>query len=487
MPRRILTLILLASATALAGCGGERSPADYDARIDPGERAEGARQHPQLLAEFGGSYDSPEARYVAAVGEKIAEAAGLEGQCTFTLVNTDVVNAFAVPGCFIYITRGLMGIVNSEAQLASVLGHEVGHIVADHSQRQQRRSILTGLGALAVGLLTGSERLAQFAGRAAELFTLRYSRDQEFESDTLGIHYTRQAGYDPYEAAEMLDALARNEALLARTRGDDAKSIPGWARTHPLTEERIARATATAKRTGVTETDLPEGEVPFLREVDGLLYGDDPIQGYVHGRRFSHPDMRISFEAPPGFTLTNTPRAVLIDGRDGTRGEFGGGPMPPGGLEAYAVRLVEQAVGDARGAVQAGELQRRLIGGVPAVILPVSIRTEQGSAQLVVAAYGAGRGAYHFLMVAPPTEAAQAAIIELFQSFRPLSPAQVAQLRPRVIDVVAARPGDTVRNFAARMAVPSLPLEHFLMINDRQPDQPIAPGELVKIVTYAGR
>jgi predicted Zn-dependent protease len=489
MRRAVLTLVLLATAGALSSCGGgERSPEDYDATVEAEERAEGAQQHPQLLAEFGGAYESPESRYVARLGEKVAVAAGLGGQCTFTLVNTDVVNAFAVPGCFIYVTRGLMGIVNSEAQLASVLAHEVGHIVADHSQRQRRRSVLTGLSAMAVGLLTGSERLASFAGRAAELFTLRYSRQQEFESDALGIHYVRQAGYDPYSAAEMLDALGRNEALMARTRGDDGKSIPGWARTHPLTEDRIARATAKARGTGAAPGALPEGEVPYLRELDGLLYGDDPVQGYVQGRRFAHPEMRLSFEAPPGFSLTNTPRAVLIDGSDGSRGQFGGGPLPRAGLEAYAVELMRQVIGDPGGSVQTGAMQRGFVAGVPTVVLPVSVQSEQGSADVAVAAYAAhGGGAFHFVVIGPPTAESRAARARLFESFRPLSADEVARLRPRLIDVVPVRAGDTLTSMAARMAVAELPLEHFLMLNDRQPDQPLRPGELVKIVTYAGR
>jgi predicted Zn-dependent protease len=188
MPRPFLLPILAASALLASGCGG----GDNDSgppEIEESERRLGAEQHPQLLAQFGGSYDAPEAAYVARLGEKIAGAAGLGGKCTFTLVNTDVVNAFAVPGCYIYVTRGLMGIMNSEAELASVLAHEVGHIVADHSERQQKRSLLRGLGVAAVGWITGSEQLTRIAGQAAELFTLRYSRKQEHESDDLGIRY----------------------------------------------------------------------------------------------------------------------------------------------------------------------------------------------------------------------------------------------------------------------------------------------------------
>ena len=302
--------ILLAAGLAwlLASCGS----AD-EASVTSADRELGAEQHPKLLAEFGGSYEAEEAAYVAQLGAKVAEAAGLEDQCTFTLVNSDVVNAFAVPGCYIYVTRGLIGIVNSEAELSSVLAHEVGHIVAKHSRRQQRRSLWRGIGVFAIQLITGSERLTRIAGEAATYFTLRYSRSQEYEADDLGLRFLRDAGYDPFAAADMLDALGRQERFLGRTRGrDEARSIPEWARTHPLTENRISRARDAAVATGLADDALPEKETVFLREIDGLLYGDDPRQGFVIGRRFAHPVMRIGFEAPAGFTLTNSPQAILI-------------------------------------------------------------------------------------------------------------------------------------------------------------------------------
>ena len=129
-------LTLAAAALLLTACGG-----GADEVITPDERQLGAEQHPLLLAEFGGAYEGAEAPYVRSLGNKLAAEAGLDGQCTFTLVNSDVVNAFAVPGCYIYVTRGLMGIVNSEAELASVLAHEVGHIVGLHGRRQQKRSL----------------------------------------------------------------------------------------------------------------------------------------------------------------------------------------------------------------------------------------------------------------------------------------------------------------------------------------------------------
>jgi predicted Zn-dependent protease len=476
-------VVAMAVAGLLTGCGrGDAPPGAPE--IDEAERQVGAQQHPQLLAEFGGSYAGPEAAYVKRIGESVAAAAGLEGQCTFTLVNSDVVNAFAVPGCYIYATRGLVGLVNSEAELASVLAHEVGHIVGEHSARQQSRSIWRQIGVAAVGLLTGSERLTQIAGKAAEYFTLRYSRAQEYQSDDLGIAYLAKAGYDPHEAADMLGALGRQEAFMARTRGrDEARSIPEWARTHPLTENRIERAREAARSTGMADNALPEKQAAYLSEVDGMLYGDDPEQGFVQGRRFAHPVMRIGFEAPQGFTLTNSPQAILLEGPDGLRGEFGGGPLPPGGVEEYAAALVQQVAQGVPAEVGPGELL--IINGLRAAIVPVLVRGRDGAVQLTVAAYdGPGGGAYHFIMVAPPTEAAAAQVGELLRSFHLLSAAEAASLRPRRIEVVTAGPGDTEASVARRMASDH-PVEHFRVLNGRAVGQALKAGERVKVVAFA--
>ncbi|HVM38083.1 MAG TPA: M48 family metalloprotease [Sphingomicrobium sp.] len=463
-------------ALLAAGCGGGGPP------VTDSERRVGAEQHPQLLSQFGGAYEERQAAYVASLGEKLAANAGLERQCTFTLVNTDVVNAFAVPGCYIYITRGLLGIVNSEAELASVLAHELGHIAANHSERQQRRSIIRSLGVLAVSMLSGSERLSQIAGAAAGLFTLRYSRSHEYEADDLGLTYLRRAGYDPYAAADMLNALGRHQAFLSSTRGrDSAKGIPEWALTHPLTENRVARAGEAAAATGLADDELPEREAEYLRAVDGLLYGDDPAQGFVTGRRFAHPIMRIGFEAPSGFTLTNSPQAILLEGPDGVRGEFAGGRMPAAGLQGYARALLANLLRDAP--VEVAPARPFSANGVPALLVPASVRTREGEVPVTLAAYDAGGGAvYHFVLVGPAAGAAQA----LFESFRLLTAAEAAGLRPRRIRVVAPAPGETVATLARRMAAEQ-PLDHLLMLNGRRRGEPLRPGQPLKLVVTAAR
>jgi predicted Zn-dependent protease len=337
-----------------------------------------------------------------------------------------------------------------------------------------------------VSVLTGSERLGNMAGNAAAFFGLRYSRAQEYEADDLGLSYLRAAGYDPYAASDMLDALGRNEAFEARTRGhDEARSIPEWARTHPLTQNRIARARDAAAESGAGPDELPENELAYLRAVDGLLYGDDPEQGFVLGRAFAHPVMRIAFEAPSGFTLTNSPQAIMIDGPDGQRGEFAGAPMPPGGLEDYASILLSRILGEAQ--ARPGAAQRTLVNGVPTLFVPVEVSTNQGAVPLSLAVYaGPGGGAFHFLMVSKPGSPPAAAIADLFSSFRLLTAEEAATLRPRRIRVVMPAPGDSARSLASLMASGN-PLDHFLMLNGLAADEPLRPGQPVKIVALTGR
>ena len=482
MFHRTYLRVAAASLALLALTSCNSAPDTSNPAIEDNDKALGAEQHPQLLAEFGGAYPGPQSAYVAQLGDGLAQKAGLGGQCQFTLVNSDVVNAFAVPGCYIYVTRGLLSIVNSEAELASVMSHELGHILANHSGRQQNRSLIGQLSVFAIALITGSDRLTQMAGKAATFFTLRYSRSQEYEADDLGLKTMIAAGYDPYEEAEMLSALSRQERFLALTRGSDpARSMPEWARTHPLTDNRIKRAVRAAEATGDSNGTDKEFADRYLSALDGMLFGDDPEQGFVIGRRFAHPIMRIGFEAPEGFTLTNSPQAILLEGPDGIRGEFGGGAARGLSLASYVEALIAQIVKQSPAKV--GPARAGVVNGIETIVVPVSVTAQQGTAELRIAAYAGADGAVYHFIIAQGSKPAPQALDALFASFHLLDDAQVRTLRARVIDVSTAASGATVESEARTMASDNR-VAQFLMLNALEPGQPLDPGQRVKLIRY---
>ncbi len=449
--------------------------------IKPAEQAKAARQHPQILAQFGGEVSGPLAAYVTSIGEKSAVAAGLPGQCKFTLVNSDVVNAFAVPGCYIYVTRGLLTIINSEDELALVLGHEVGHIVGKHSYRRQRASVISTLGALALGALTRSQEVAQQAGQLAQVYTLSYSREQENEADSLGVQYLQSNGYNLYAAPDMLGALGRHEALDAKLKGRRADAIPTWARSHPLSAERVTRTTAAAVAAGATPTNPSEKVAPFFAAINGMRVGDDPEQGFINGRVFAHPKIGIQFEAPAGFSLTNSPEAVGIQGTNNISGQFAGGAILQGGLEGYANATLRKLLGQTPAQVWAP--QATLINKIPAVSLLARAQTQSGQLiDVAMTAYDINGKAYHFMMIGPAGQLEPVPAIT--QSLRILTPSEIANLRPRQIQIVTVRPGDTITSLATRMAYEDFQIDRFMMINGIKSQRDLRVGEQLKIISY---
>jgi predicted Zn-dependent protease len=450
--------------------------------ITSGDRQQGAQAHPQILAEFGGEMTGPLSTYVKAVGEKMAVANNLGGQCTFSVINSDVVNAFAVPGCYIYITRGLLAIMNSEDELASVLGHEVGHITGQHSRKRQTRSTLGTIGAIAVGVLTKNEQLMQVAGQAAQLYTLSYSRNQEFESDDVGVRSLIASGYNAYAAAEMLNALGVNDAVTARTQGRDTQSAtPTWARTHPLTQDRVTRAAANAQRAGAVQGAPAEQIRPYYAAINGMLYGDDPEQGFVTGRTFAHPKLKIAFEAPEGFTLTNGSKAITIAGPRGVQAQFSGAQLPAQGIEAHANAVLTQVLGQAPN--RRAQPVRTITNGLETSIMAAQAQNQQGQVMDVgVTAYRVGATAYHFVTVAPA--GAGMNLNPMLSSMRSLSDAEAAALRPRVVQVVDVRQGDTVQSLAGRVAFTDFQVERFAALNGLAPTSALTPGSQVKLIVY---
>lgn len=469
--------LALASCTTMGNIPGPSTP------VTQSEAQMGAEAHPQLLAEFGGAMTGPQAQYVEQVGKNIAVQSGLgnaQSDFTVTLLNSSVNNAFAIPGGYIYTTRQLVGLMNNEAELAAVLGHEVGHVAARHSQRRQARAqqntLLGAAGAILSGILLGDSSIGQTLSRGflqgSQLLTLSFSREQELQADELGIQYLSRAGYDPRAMATVLQSLAAQNALDAALQGRDDATVPEWASTHPDPASRVQTALQKAAGgSGVTNRDT------FLTRIDGLVYGDDPEQGIIEGRTFIHPVFRLAFTAPQGFYMVNGTRAVSINGQSG-QGQLSTGPYN-GNLESY-VRSVFQALGGQQNLAPAA-LQRTTVNGLPAVYGTARVNSGNGQVDVVVFAYEFSNSqAFHFATI---SQAGQSDVFTpMFNSMRRISQAEANRVVPRRIDVVTVRSGDTVSELASRMAYDRAREERFRVLNGLGSSDGLQAGQKVKIV-----
>lgn len=475
-----------ALSLALAGCVGGGDIPSASAPITQSEAQMGAEAHPQLLAEFGGAMSGSHAQYVDQVGKNIAVQSGLGNareSFTVSLLNSPVNNAFAIPGGYVYTTRQLVALMNNEAELAGVLGHEVGHVAARHSQRRQaaaqRNTLLGAAGAILSGILLGNSGLGQQIGQAAlqgsQLLTLKFSRSQELEADELGIRYLVNAGYDPRAMGTVLQSLAMQNALDARVQGRDNANIPEWASTHPDPASRVQSALATAQATGatggVTNRDT------FLTRIDGITYGDDPAQGVVEGRQFIHPELRLAFTAPQGFYMVNGTSAVTINGQSG-QAQFSMAPYS-GNLDSY-VTSVFAALSDQQ-QIRPQAIQKTTVNGLPAAYGTARVNSGNGQVDVTVFAYEfANNRAYHFLALTPAGSAST--FNQMFSSMRRIDAQTAANVIPRVIDVVTVRSGDTVASLASRMAYGDNQVERFRVLNGLGSNDSLTAGQKVKLV-----
>lgn len=487
MKRMAMALALsTALAITLLPQPGASAPSAVQS-ISARDKQEGAKAHPQLVAEFGGAMNGPQASYVEGVGKTIAIQSGLgnaRGDFTVTLLNSPVNNAFAIPGGYVYVTRQLVGLMNNEAELAGVLGHEVGHVAARHAAKRQsaatRNSIIGVLGAVLSGTLLGDSSLGQLGqqvfSRGSQLLTLQYSRSQETEADNLGIEYLRRAKYDPRAMSSVLQSLAAQNALEARLMGTTGR-VPEWASTHP---DPASRVRAALTRAGTAQAGMLNREA-FLGAIDGLAYGDDPRQGIVEGRKFVHPELRLGFEAPAGFYLVNGTRSVAISGQAG-KADFSMASYA-GDLDRYVRSVFAGLAGQGQAAIAPQAIQRTTVNGMPAAYGSARVQGSSGQLDVVVFAYEFSKSqAFHFVGITPGGGAA--ALNSLYASMRRLPANEAANVRARKLQVVTVRPADTLQSLAARMAYADAPLDRFLVLNGLSSTSRLTAGQKVKIVTY---
>ncbi|MCW1383481.1 M48 family metalloprotease [Novosphingobium sp. KCTC 2891] len=489
MPRRLTTPIrALGAATLALAVGGAPVATSVGAQpvqaISAADKQEGAKAHPQLLQEFGGAITSPQASYVESVGKTIAVQSGLgnaRSDFTVTLLNSPVNNAFAIPGGYVYVTRQLVTLMNNEAELAGVLGHEVGHVAARHAAKREsastRNAILGVLGTVLSGAIFGNSAIGQLGQKifstGSQLLTLKYSRTQESEADTLGITYLRRAGYDPRAMSSVLQSLANQNALDARLKGSTDQT-PEWASTHPDPASRVrtAMAQASTNARGITNRDT------FLTRVDGLMVGDDPKQGVVDGRSFVHPGFRMAFSAPAGYYLVNGTKSVAVSGGAG-KGELSSAAFD-GNLDNY-VRIVFAGLAEQR--IEPDSIRTTTVNGIPAAWGSKRVTSNGSPVDVVVFAYAWGpQQAFHFTTISQPGQAGQ--FDAMFQSMRRISATEAGAVRPRRLSVVTVRSGDTLQSLSSRMAYTDSKLDRFLVLNGLSATSRPVPGQKVKLVVY---
>jgi predicted Zn-dependent protease len=496
---RQLALLTTAIAVLAGGCGtASTSPATgrtFSSPISEQQEAQlGREEHPKIIAEFGGEYkEKPElTNYISSVGQFIAATSERKDvKYTFTVLNTPDINAFAVPGGYIYTTRGLLALANNEAEVASVLGHETGHITARHTAQrlgQAQQTQLGVIGATLLGAVLGGQTGANLAGGLASQYgqvrLAGYSQEQEFEADSLGVRYMKRATYDPQASASFLAAMRAQTQLEAKLAGKDPNVVDdtNMLASHPRTVDRVQRAIQEAG--GVQPGAMLERDI-YLSKIDGLMFGDDPAQGVIAGGKFVHPPLRFAFEVPSGYKLVNLPDVVAIKGPKGTLGNLTlASPQPTGSLTAALQNY------DPKGRIVFNNIENFTINGLEAATAVTRVNTNSGNAnyRAVLIRHPSGK-VYEFVFLSLADLGARydGDFQKIATSFRQIDANEAAQYnRPRRLRIVTVQAGDTVQSLASRMAVADEKEGWFRVLNGLTNGQQVQAGQKVKIVVQDG-
>jgi predicted Zn-dependent protease len=460
------------SLAALPGC--DRNPATGKRQlslVSEEQELQIGREAAAEIAQSLGVVGNPELQgYVERIGRELAQHSERPGlPWTFRVVDDPTPNAFALPGGHIFVTRGLLALMNSEAELATVLGHEIAHVTARHAVNQMSKQQLAELGLnLGVRFFPNLEQLAGVAGAGLGLLFLKYGRDAEREADELGFRYAYERNYDVREMADVFAALQRAGEIEGRA------GLPGWLATHPAEPERIRAVERRIERLGQQQARPRVGQDDFLRRLDGLVYGDDPRNGYFHGGTFYHPELAFRFDVPSGWRTQNMTSAVmaLSPQRDGlVQLTFTGlGPE-----EATRALLAQPGM--------RGKTTSQSINGVPAIVTRFAAAGEQGEVRGYVAFLAHGGTTYQLVTYAPAGAYATHAdeFRRVVGSFAPLTERAALTMRPATLDVVRLDRSTTLVDFAARN--PGQRVGQLALLNQvHDPRRPLPAGTYLKRV-----
>ena len=457
MARPFLRLLPIAVAAAmLAACGSQvvnpvSGRTERTVMSEQEEITEGRKAHEQILADYGAVRDVRLQAYVNGVGQKLAAQSHRANlKWTFTVLDSPEVNAFALPGGYVYITRGIMAYLDSEAELAGVIGHEIGHVTARHGAQRATRQQRAGLGVLAATVLGAvlesggvggaTQAASQVSQAAAAGYVANYSRDQELQADELGAEYLARNRYDPQNMIDVIGVLKSQEQFAAdnaRAAGRPPPQSPSWLASHPSNDKRLADIRQIAARHQGSYGD--DGRNRYLQAIDGMAFGESREQGFTRGRQFVHPDLGIALTAPAGWRVRNSAAAIALVSDAGDAGMI--------------VRLAPDGAGRSHDEVLRnyvkpvnGRSQRRDISGFEATEFEGAVRSESGASQPVRLTLVTGPAGRIYVLQHAARDAATlqryaGALAEAQGSFRPLSNADRALAQPWVVRSVALPSG----------------------------------------------
>lgn len=467
--------ILVVSACSVNPATGDRQftallPAEKEAAV-------GAQEHQNVEKTFGKFISGPVADYVSTVGAKIAaNTERKDVQYKFYVIDSPIVNAFAVPGGYIYVSRGLLELANSEAELAGVLAHEVGHITARHAAERVSQGFLVNLGAAVIGAAAGNAEVGKAAGLGSELYIKSYSRGQESQADELGVRYLSRAGYDVNAMARFLKSLDAQTKLDAKISGKKDTGF-NYFSTHPVTAERVVHASAEATRYSKGKSIVNRDG--YLSKINGLDYGDSADQGIIRGNKFYHTKLGFMFSVPSGSKITNTQNAVITKHANGTIIIFDmakdEAKRPPleyikqGWLKNKSLGSAENI--NVNGMRSATASFTGVVGGQSVTIRLVAIEWRPGEF-------------FRFQMAIPKT--VNSTFVEELKkttySFRRLTASEKNSIRSKRIKLITAKSGDTVKSMGQKMAVDELPAEQFAVLNGLNHNSPLIAGRVYKVI-----
>ncbi len=486
------------AAATLLGCGTQTvnpvtGQQERSVMSEADEVREGAKAHQEVLKEYGVLKNDRVQNYVNDIGQRLAKLSHRSQlKWTFTVLDSPEINAFALPGGYVYITRGIMAYLDSEADLAGVVGHEIGHVTARHgaqrATRQQDAAIVGLLGGVLGAVLDAKggggigQQIGEVAGMAAAGRVAKYGREQELQADGLGAEYLSRVNYDPRNMIDVIRVLKDQERFAAEVARVEGRPAPqggnSWLASHPSNDQRLESISKIAAQYQGNKNYADEGRVRYLQVIDGMPFGESPEQGLTRGRNFYHSTLNFAMTAPIGWRISNEADQLSF--------------MSPAGDAALMVQLAPPNAGRnhdeiIRNVVKpvSGRTDKYVLNGLQATHFTGAVQAQGGQrgVELTVATGASGQ---NFLMIYAAKDAAtlqrnRAALRETEASFRAISAQDAAAAKPWVLRT-ANLPRGGFAEAARNAPMATLPEQQLRLMNGVYSSGAVQPGALVKMV-----